>query len=348
MALKALKVMAALASVMLGATPVFSFEQASQQSFESLYLSAQRLVQVDGHRHLNLICSGSGSPVILLDAGFGDDSLTWRRLQPLLSSHTTVCSYDRAGERFSDNGPFPRDISAMTSDLHELVKAAGIATPFILVGHSMGGMNALLYADRYRGDLSGLVLLDPGAMDTKAQFVALLHNAGSVRSFWKHLSDCEAAARRRDRSQVDQCAKHSNLINPEFSDTLNETQMKIAADPTHWATLLSEDKSLESTGGATPNDNELRAAQRSLDDLPLVVVMRSEPLDPSLSPDLNDQLWAIVHRADENLAKLSSRGKLVVMGNSSHWVHLDQPQATAALVLDVLAAARGSESPHQR
>ena len=93
------------------------------------YLSPQRLVPITGGRRLNLYCSGQGSPAVVLDAGFGDDSLTWRKLQPLIATHRRVCAYDRAGERFSDPGPLPRDVEAATKDLHALVVAAGVPTP---------------------------------------------------------------------------------------------------------------------------------------------------------------------------------------------------------------------------
>ena len=311
-------------------------------ALERPYVSPQRLVEIEEGRRLNLVCSGSGSPTVILDAGFGDDSLTWRRLQPILAQHTTVCSYDRAGERFSDSGPLPRDVAAMTSDLHRLVEAAAIAKPFVLVGHSMGGMNALLYADRYEPDLAGLVLLDPGVMDTKAQFVKVLHNAEAVRSFWKHLAVCEAAASIQDRAQVRECAKRSALIGPSFTNELNTTNLQIASKSTHWSTLLSEDQSLESTGGQTPDDDELREAQRSLGDLPMVVTMRTDPLDPTLPSDIDRQLWSIVRQADEKLSKLSSQGKLVIVSNTSHWVHLDQPQKTAQLILAIVDGARAS------
>ena len=317
-------------------------------TLERPYLRPQRLIKIERGRRLNLVCSGSGSPIVILDAGFGDDSLTWRRLQPILARHTTVCSYDRAGERFSDSGPFPRDVAGMTSDLHSLIEAAKVAKPFVLVGHSMGGMNALLYADRYRDDLAGLVLLDPGAMDTKAQFVKVLHSAKAVRSFWQHLSDCESAALEQDRDRIQECAKQSDFTGLDFSDTLNAVELQIASKPTHWATLLSEDQSLESTGGPTPDDNELRAAQRALEGLPLVVTMRAEPLDATLPAGVDHQLWRIVYEADERLAKLSSRGKMVIVSNTSHWVHLDQPQETARLVLSIVDSARGSRPIERR
>jgi hypothetical protein len=108
-------------------------------------------VELEGGRHLTLYCTGSGSPLVVLEGGYGSDLLTWRRVQPLLTKHNRVCSYDRAGERFSDPSPYPRDLNAMVADLHALASEAHFSKPFILVGHSMGGMTALLYTERYQG-----------------------------------------------------------------------------------------------------------------------------------------------------------------------------------------------------
>lgn len=306
------------------------------------YLSPQRLVPITGGRRLNLYCSGQGSPAVVLDAGFGDDSLTWRKLQPLIATHRRVCAYDRAGERFSDPGPLPRDVEAATKDLHALVVAAGVPTPFVLVGHSLGGMNALLYAERYPGELSGLVLLDPGVENTKARFAALLHNAAAVRAFWRHLDRCEEGATAGDAAVVRNCAEHADRVRPEFPDVLNRVQIQIAERPQLWKTLGSESRALESTGRPTRDDAILGKANHALGSLPLVVVMRAEAReDPALSPETNHRVWTVIHDADAGLAKLSTAGRLVVLSGSSHWVHLDKPQDVAKLVLSLPSDGQG-------
>ena len=124
------------------------------------YLHPQRLVDVGGHK-INLYCTGRGSPSVILDAGEGETMYTWRKVQPVIAKSTRVCSFDRAGMGFSDGGPLPRDANAMVTDLHTVLQRANVAPPYVLVGHSIAGLYALLYADRYLQDVAGMVLVDP-------------------------------------------------------------------------------------------------------------------------------------------------------------------------------------------
>jgi pimeloyl-ACP methyl ester carboxylesterase len=124
------------------------------------YLHAQKLVDIGG-RQLNVYCLGTGSPTVILDAGFPDSTESWYRVQRPLARTTRVCSYDRAGIGFSDGATTPRTPEAVVSDLHRLLHAAGIAPPYVLVGHSIAGLYEPLYADRYPREVGGLVLVDP-------------------------------------------------------------------------------------------------------------------------------------------------------------------------------------------
>lgn len=179
-------------------------------------------VPLEGGRHLTLYCTGTGSPLVVLESGYGSDSLTWRRVQPLLAKHTRVCSYDRAGERFSDPGPYPRDLNAMVTDLHALSSEAHFSKPFVLVGHSMGGMTALLYAARYQVDVAALVLLDSGIAGMLKAYAVLPHAAKDEHGVEKGL----AQLRRCRDLAVDphqRAALHATCSwrDPEYSQPLN-------------------------------------------------------------------------------------------------------------------------------
>jgi hypothetical protein len=104
------------------------------------------MYKVNG-RLMRLQCMGQGSPTILLDAGGGNDGLTWAGIQPKLANlsgvvrlQTQVCSYDRAGMGWSDRGPKPRDADHVATELHGLLVSAPIQTPLVLMGHSIGGL----------------------------------------------------------------------------------------------------------------------------------------------------------------------------------------------------------------
>lgn len=119
-------------------------------------VAGDRLIDVGGHR-LNIRCSGSGNPVVILEPGLGEPSSEMGRLIAPQVAHTTrICIYDRAGHGRSDVAPN----ADAARDLHVLLKRAGIPGPIVLAGHSLGGMFALAYADRYAADVAGVALID--------------------------------------------------------------------------------------------------------------------------------------------------------------------------------------------
>ena len=127
------------------------------------------LVDVGDHR-LHLSCAGSGSPTVVLLGGAGETSAAWGLVQPAVAGSTRVCSYDRAGQAWSDSTPGPKDGVQVAADLHALLRAAGEAGPYVLAGHSVGGPYAMVYAAQYPDDVAGLVLLDSSSPH---QFTAL-------------------------------------------------------------------------------------------------------------------------------------------------------------------------------
>src|SRR6266496_3369803 len=128
-----------------------------------------KLVDIGGYR-LHINCTGTGSPTVILDAGLGGTSLDWSKVQPAVARFTRVCSYDRAGYGWSDTGPGPRTSQQIVKELHLLLVHAQISGPYLLVGHSLGGLNMRLYAYRYPQEVAGMVLLDSTSEHQFAQF----------------------------------------------------------------------------------------------------------------------------------------------------------------------------------
>jgi len=121
-------------------------------------------VDVGGYK-LYIDCTGTGRPTVVLDGGYGHGVDWWNVVQPAVASFTRVCSYDRAGVGNSD----PRKMSAGTSDqvvkeLHTLLRNAHIPGPYVLAGHSLGGLNIRLYAHQHRSQVAGIVEVD-GAVE---------------------------------------------------------------------------------------------------------------------------------------------------------------------------------------
>jgi pimeloyl-ACP methyl ester carboxylesterase len=131
-----------------------------------------RLIDVGGYR-LHLSCIGTGSPTVVLLNGLGETSPLWARIAPGVAAGSRVCVYDRAGQGWSDDSTRPADAVSAATDLHRLLAAAGESGPYVLAGHSSGGVHALTFAARYRHDVAGVVLLDsasPHQMDLVKPF----------------------------------------------------------------------------------------------------------------------------------------------------------------------------------
>jgi pimeloyl-ACP methyl ester carboxylesterase len=109
---------------------------------------------------LHLHCVGSGTPTVILEAGHELPGSDWRSVHPALGQLTRVCSYDRAGIGYSSDAPPGRSADAVVEDLHGLLEAAGIGSPYVLVGHSLGGLHARRYARKYHEQIVGMVLVE--------------------------------------------------------------------------------------------------------------------------------------------------------------------------------------------
>jgi pimeloyl-ACP methyl ester carboxylesterase len=121
-----------------------------------------RLVDVGGHR-LHLSCTGSGSPTVVLEPGAGamSSSLGW--ITPAVATETRVCVYDRAGRGWSEPAETTQDGAQIATDLHTLLERADVPGPYVLAGHSFGGLYAMTFAARYPDEVAGLVLVDSTA-----------------------------------------------------------------------------------------------------------------------------------------------------------------------------------------
>jgi pimeloyl-ACP methyl ester carboxylesterase len=128
-----------------------------------------------GGRNLFLRCIGSGGPTVILEAGYGDDGTIWAPVQLRLSASVRVCSYDRAGLSRSDPPDHrPRTAADVVADLHALLGAADVAPPYVLAGHSYGGLFTRLFAATYPAEVAGMVLVDAWHEDYDARLRALV------------------------------------------------------------------------------------------------------------------------------------------------------------------------------
>lgn len=123
-----------------------------------------QLVDVGGYK-LHIHCLGAGSPTVILESGQGGLSSDWIWIQPDLAKTTRVCAYDRAGVAWSEPGPSPRDAQQIVRELHTLLENAQIPGPYLLVGHSYGGLYVRVYAATYPEAVQGMVLIEAAHPD---------------------------------------------------------------------------------------------------------------------------------------------------------------------------------------
>ena len=275
----------------------------------------QRLVRLADGRRLNLYCTGAGRPSVILESGFGATLWSWATVQPRIAATRRVCSYDRAGMGFSDAGPLPRDGAAQVADLAALLRAAKVAPPYVLVGHSAGGLSMRLFADAYPKAVKGLVLVDPsveGQFDGQERLVAI-----TVASFQ---SCARAAAAHALPSPDPALARCTPARSPSLSARTNAVLADAALRPVLWTTQASEYAAI---AGAT--SDAVRRGRQNYGALPLVVLTAGQTADASPG-------WAAAHAA---IAARSSAGVQRTVAGASHNVMNDAPQAVVDAVAEV-------------
>lgn len=144
-----------------------AYETVQEAVDANAYAMPGQLIDVGGHR-LHLHCTGSGSPTVVLQPGGGDFSSVMAWIAPAVASQTRVCVYDRAGRGWSESAEGPQDATQIATDLHTLLQRGDVPGPYVLAGHSFGGLYVLTYADRYPDEVAGMVLVDSTNPATEA------------------------------------------------------------------------------------------------------------------------------------------------------------------------------------
>jgi pimeloyl-ACP methyl ester carboxylesterase len=296
-----------------------SYEAIAAGGDAKAYPPPGRLIDVGGYR-LHIQCVGTGSPTVVLDAGLGRTSLDWSLVQPVIGQTTRVCAYDRAGMGWSDSGPAPRTPAQIAGELHTLLGNAGIAGPYVLVGHSLGGKNVRLFALQHPDEVAGMVLVD-----ARGEYVD------------EHTSPAEAQAFQQAMAQqgtIYGLARALGVVrlvgaSQEGTPALpSETRLAMALFTTGQrgiATTAAEGQQ------RAADDRQLQAAP-SLGARPLIVLAAGQNMEQT-------PYWA---EAQRRQAALSTNGRLIVAEGSGHGIQLEQPALVIDAVQQVVALARGN------
>ncbi len=316
-----------------------------------------RLIDVGGYR-LHLYCVGQGSPTVVLLHGFGDYSFTWSLVQSPLATTTRVCVYDRAGQAWSDAGPLPRGLQRITDELHALLLRAKESGPFILVGHSWGGLIPRLYVRQHRDSVAGVVFVDASHED-----MWMWLNGFTLQP--RLASDEEWARVRQTRPKpgplptatspgVPSTAANAPRASAPNASADHTASPKVAspydalppeAQRWHaWARSL-----LPAFAGGDWADiradliatHESRGgAQHPFGSLPTIVLTAGISSFED-EKEASAQVQRSQHeRGQADLATLSSNSRHVVATRSSHHIHLEEPDLVVEAIRQVVDAAR--------
>ena len=260
------------------------------------------LVDIGSHKlHIRCVGPAGGRPTVILEAGGGAFSNSWSLAQDLLSSRVRACAYDRAGLGWSEPGPAPRTMRQEVFELHALLEAAKVPGPFVLVGHSIGGLLVRLYTERYGRDVIGVVLVDPAH---ESEVLGSVRYGGWVRLREKATGRVVPEPRRE--------GKATTQYNPE-DDYLAEEFQQI---------YLSR-----------------RANPEPLGNRPLIVLAAGKrPAPPGTPEDMWAQLRVEKDGQKIDLSRLSSNSKFVLDSTSGHNIQANNPQLVARAIEEVLAA----------
>jgi pimeloyl-ACP methyl ester carboxylesterase len=313
-----------------------SYESLTRAQEERRFQRWGELVDVGGYR-LNLNCLGQGSPTVVLDSGFGMPGAEWSLVQPDVAEFTRVCSYDRAGYGWSDQGPLPRSALQNSKELHVLLQNAGVAPPFLMVGHSLGGLNVRVYAHEYPAEVVGVVLVDASQ---ESEFERLPAEFGQ---FDKHQS------RVLHRWQP---------FMPLLSH-LGVTRLLLSDQPPHRGVPASIGEELrflqlrsnafDAMAGETDAMAETLSQVRAsgtLGDRPLIVLTggnAGEDLPPELDRTTFRKIW--VEELQRSLVLLSSHAKQVVVPDAGPLMPLQQPETVVSGIQEVMRQVREKKQP---
>jgi pimeloyl-ACP methyl ester carboxylesterase len=312
------------------------------------YVRPHERVDIGGGRKMNLFCMGSSGRTVIFDSGLSDWSSIWALVQPGVAARARACTYDRAGMGYSDPSDAPRAPIAIVEDLHKLIRAAKIATPVVLVGHSLGGFNMKLYAALYPDDVAGLVLVDPAEERTYARTRSLLRaKFGAALAAELELSDlndvsgaiarydgCAAAAHVHDLDPASTLYKHcTDPVRPPLGPQIAAERQKIQVKKAYQDTQASE--LANSVYGDARSDGAYAAlfSGHALGNKPLIVLTHSiyDPKDRMSAA--NFFAWNAVH---EQTAALSTQGVNRIVPETHHNIEVDRPQAIVDAVNEVL------------
>ncbi|MCL4214469.1 MAG: alpha/beta hydrolase [Gemmatimonadales bacterium] len=318
---------AALAVLATGA----AVESVVRQQVRANHPAPGVLADIGGARRLQLDCRGAGSPTVVFESGLDVyGSLAWTGVHDSVARTTRACAYGRAGVMWSDRARGSFDIEIAAIDLHAALVGSGERAPWVLVGHSVGGLYALAFTHLYGAEVRGLVLVDATHPDQFERF---------ARAVGKSLEPSAAEAR----------------VGSALARTGALRLLVDAQTPPHWpsevgelgtAFLPASLPALAGELGALRRSLAHAAAHRSLGDRPLLVLASVKPSSEAeltamgLTAEegvIRTHVWRELH---EEQARWSHLGRLELVEDASHYIQFDRPEVVIRGVREIVEATR--------
>lgn len=302
-----------------------------------------KMVDLGGYRiHLN--CTGKGKQTVVLSPGGGDFSFAWYLVQQRLQSSARVCSYDRAGSAWSDPGPQPLTLRQEAYELELALKLSGEKGPYILAGHSIGGLVVRTFAEGYPDETSGVVLVDAPSPDGTMGYYGKLVR---VRDLAKRTIPPIQTMKTSppipisDAEREEALKYSSHRIEPPF-DRLPPDIQKLQL----WAQMLPPRVAQSEQDDYTPEEwqflYELQQFGHPFGDKPLITMIGMKEAEDRPA-SMSAEQWHTLHeeKIEQKRAfiSLSTNSKAVEVRNAGHAIHLEDPDAVVDAIHEVMAAA---------
>ena len=285
-----------------------------------------KLIDIGGYR-LHIDVKGKGSPAVIFIAGSQAFSFDWSLVAPSVAAITQTVTYDRPALAWSDPGPMPRTFEQDVYELHELLQRAGVHPPYVLVGHSLGGIIARKFEMKYSGEVKGLVLVDATSENTtlfinnKIQRLRLLSQGRAIPAVKTQVDTFTKLPAQKDMDDFLKMVGEPK-IDPPFDKLPQKFQQARI-----WA--MKQPKFLLADNGAYwAEEFEMmyNDSTYSLNNKPLFVLTSGQNNYPKeLGDSVRNELINGKLRDQEKMAALSANSKHIITNKSPHEIHLTEP-----------------------
>jgi pimeloyl-ACP methyl ester carboxylesterase len=299
-----------------------------------------RLIDIGGYK-LHIDARGSGSPAVIMISGATAFSFDWELVLPQIAKFTRACTYDRPALAWSEPGPSPRSFDQDVYELRQLLQKAGIKPPYILVGHSLGGIIARKFEKQYPNEVKGLVLVDPTSEDAvlfinnEIKRLRLLSQNKPIPGIKSHV---DSFTKLPSKKEVEDFRKMvgEQAISPPFDKlpirfqkirlwAMNQPKIMIADNGGFWAEEFA----------AMYADSLYTIGNKPLFILSSGKNIYSKEADEKMREISTEKL---IQR--EKMSMLSSNSKHIITTKSGHEIHLEEPELVINAIKEVFRSVK--------